>query len=145
MTQNILEHWNRKRGERRGQTDKTPIISIASLRAALARLSGQFPPGFTACLDPSLRLLAAHSDQIQVPRPLPQSSDRQHCVFFLRDLLLLLHGLHCSWVGLSFLFIVSVVSWQDIVSFRTFFLLATHASIFSLKAPTMDPFPLFQI
>jgi hypothetical protein len=105
MTQKFLEHRNRKRGDERVQRDKTPIITIASLRAALARLNYQFPPGFTACLDPSLRFLAAPSDQILVPRPIPRSSARQYYVFFLTDLLLLLHGLYHSWVGLSFLVI----------------------------------------
>jgi hypothetical protein len=33
--------------------------------------------------------------------PVPQSSDRHHCGFLFRDLLMLLHGLHRSWIGLS--------------------------------------------
>jgi hypothetical protein len=57
---------------------------------------GQSPPGFTTCLDPSLRLLATPRGQIPVPTPFAQSSDRHYCAFFLGDPLMLPYGLHHS-------------------------------------------------
>jgi hypothetical protein len=61
---------------------------------------GQSLLGFTTCLDPSLRLLAATRGQIPVPTPLPQSSDRHHCGFFLGDFLMLHYGMHHSRISL---------------------------------------------
>jgi hypothetical protein len=46
-------------------------------------------------------LLAAPRGQILVPTLLPQSYDQHHCGFFLGDLLMLLYGLHHSWIRFS--------------------------------------------
>jgi hypothetical protein len=76
----------------------------------------RLPPGSAISPGASLPLLAALRGQIADPTPLPRFSDRHHCGVFLDDLLMLLYGLHHSWIGL-----ISVASLQAVVSFRPSF------------------------
>jgi hypothetical protein len=62
----------------------------------------QLPPGSTISPSSSLPILGALCGQIADPTPLHQFSDRHHYDLSLVDNLMFLHGLHQSWIKLSF-------------------------------------------